>query len=137
MSKKAALFADAERLYVVEQMTLAEIATRLRICERTVRAWKDEGKWDERRKQLVSSKEAFHAELYEFARKLMRSIKDDMDAGEKVDAGRLYTFSRILPTITKVKEYEDQVAGAEPKDLGKTMSEEDIVKAVQKALIGE
>jgi hypothetical protein len=137
MAKKAALFADAERFYVVEQMTLAEIADRLKICERTVRTWKDEGKWEERRKQLLASKESFHAELYEFARKLMRSIKDDIDAGEKIDAGRLYTFSRLLPAITKVKEYEDQVVASDPKAAEKVMSEEDVVKAVQKALLGE
>ena len=106
MAKKQAYFAEAERLYVVEQMTLTEIAARLKLCERTVRTWKDEGSWETRRAQFMASKESFHTELYDFARKLMRTIRDDIDAKEKVDAGRLYTFARLLPLLTKIKEYQ-------------------------------
>ena len=70
MSKKKIYFAEAERLYVTEQYTLESIAARLGLAERTVRSWKDEGGWEEKRKQMLEQKEAFHSELYSFARAL-------------------------------------------------------------------
>jgi hypothetical protein len=109
MAKKAAFFAEAERLYVIEQMTFTEIASRLKLAEKTVRLWKDEGDWETKRKQHLEQKASFHEELYGFTRFLMKSIKNDMEANVKVDSGRLYTFARILPLITKVKDYEDLV----------------------------
>ncbi len=135
MAKKQAYFAEAERLYVVEQLTLAEIASRLKVCERTLITWKAEGDWETRKKQLLAQKQSFHEELYVFARKLMKSISEDMDKGEKPDAGRMYTFSRLLPGLTKVKEYEDKVDSDKPKE--KALDPEEAVRIVQKALLGE
>lgn len=45
--------------------------------------------------------------MYNFARKLMNTIEYDIDSGNKVEQGRLYTFAKMLPFITKIKEYED------------------------------
>jgi uncharacterized protein YjcR len=87
MAKKALYFNEAERLYVVEQMTLAEIASRLRLAERTVRTWKDEGDWETKRLHGLQEKQRFDEELYVFARTLMAKIRADLEAGEKVDAG--------------------------------------------------
>lgn len=39
----------------------------------------------------------------------MKSIKDDMENGEKTDPHRMYTLTRILPLFLKVKEYEETV----------------------------
>lgn len=135
MAKKQAYFAEAERLFVVEQMTLAEIASRLNVCERTLITWKADGDWENRRKQLLAQKQSFHEELYGFARKLMKSISEDMDKGEKPDAGRMYTLSRLLPGLTKVKEYEDKVSDGKPQE--KTLDPDEAVRIVQKALLGE
>lgn len=133
MAKKQYFFAEAERLYITEQMTFAEIADRLKLAEKTVRLWKDEGDWENKRKQFLISKQAFHEELYDFARKLLSSVKDDLAAGEKLDAGRLYTLGRILPLITKVKEYEDVKAVREkPEEKGLT---EDVVKFIQQEIL--
>ena len=127
MSKKKIYFAEAERLYVTEQYTLESIAARLGIAERTVRSWKDEGGWEEKRKQMLEQKEAFHSELYSFARALMASIKNDMENGGKTDAHKMYTFTRILPLFSKVKEYEEEVASENQKqdhDKPKGLSDE-------------
>jgi hypothetical protein len=134
MAKKAQYFNEAERLYVVEQYTLAEIASRLRLAEKTVRTWKDEGDWETKRLQYMRSKQSFHEELYEFARKLMSSITADMAAGEKVDTGRLYTLTRLLPMLTKVKDYEEVAARKETdKPTGLT---EDVIKLIEQEVLG-
>jgi uncharacterized protein YjcR len=65
---------NAERLYVVEQMTIEEVALNVGVNERTIRRWKTEHKWDSKKEQYVNSKSMFHEELYNFARKLMTSI---------------------------------------------------------------
>lgn len=131
MAKDAAIRAEAERLFVQEQCTIAEISSRCRVCEKTIRLWKTEGDWDEKRRQYLTSRRAFHEELYEFARHLMRSIKEDMTAKIKVDASRFYMLGKITPMILDMKEYEgvvDAAAKAAPdgsksKDLLKTMNE--------------
>ena len=134
MAKKAQYFNEAERLYVVEQCIIAEIASRLRLGEKTVRNWKDEGDWETKRLQYVRSKQTFHEELYEFARKLMNSINEDMEAGEKVETGRLYTLTRLLPMLVKVKDYEDVATKKEAdKPSGLT---EDVIKLIESEVLG-
>lgn len=134
MAKKQLYFGEAERLYVIEQMTLAEIASRLRLAEKTVRNWKDEGDWETKRLQHLKSKQAFHEELYEFARKLMEGIKEDLENKVKVDAGRMYAFTRLLPLITKVKDYEDVVTAKEKEKAPKATLQDDVLKIIQESL---
>ncbi len=134
MAKKQLYFGDAERLYVIERMTIKEIALSLDISEKTARLWKEEGDWEAKRRQYLLSKESFHEELYEFARKLMRGIKEDMEAGNKVDAGRLYTLTRMLPLITKVKDYEDVRKQKDPRE-GQSGLDEDVIKLIEKEVL--
>ena len=54
MTKKNTLAAIAERMYIFEQMTIGELASQLQVAERTVRYWKDENKWDEKKKQFLN-----------------------------------------------------------------------------------
>lgn len=111
MASKKKSFSDiAERMYVIEQMTASEIAAHLGVSERTIRSWNSEYDWDNKRAQYLDTKSMFHKEMYSFARKLMSSIEYDMDNNEKVDPSRMFTFTRMLPMIIKIKEYEDVVA---------------------------
>ncbi|RJP20728.1 MAG: hypothetical protein C4529_08935 [Deltaproteobacteria bacterium] len=135
MAKKAMYSEEAERRYVVDQMTIAEIASRLSLSEKTVWTWKEEGEWDKKRRQHLEQKEAFHQELYAFARALLRGITEDMAAGEKVDTGRLYTLTRLLPMLVKVKDFEDAIKTAEPKE-GKARITEDVVKLIEREVLG-
>ncbi len=66
MTKKDSLSACAERMYVIEQMTINEIASQLKVHEKSIRNWKDEYSWDNKRKQYLESKQMFHEELYNF-----------------------------------------------------------------------
>ena len=115
MTKKYELVADAERFYVVEEMTIEEIAAKLKVNEKTIRFWKSEGNWETKKSQYIKAQQMFHEDLYNFARKLMSTIEDSFEKGEKVDPGRMFTFMRMLPMITKIKEYEDIVAKCKVK----------------------
>jgi hypothetical protein len=116
-------------------MTIEEIASRLQLGERTVRYWKDDNGWDDKKKKYIQSKTAFHEELYEFAKKLMHTIKQDLDKGEKIDPGRMYAFTRMLPLITKIKEYEDVAVKKEKTQESKGLTE-DVIKFIEKEVLG-
>ena len=134
MSKKHLYFSEAERMYVIEQMTFAEIASDLNLADKTLRLWAAEGTWQNKRKQYLLNKQTFHEELYLFARKLMQSISEDMSAGKKVDPGRMYAFTRMLPLITKVKDYEDVMSeGDKESKAGLT---KEAVEIIQKEILG-
>lgn len=134
-SKKKYLLAEAERLYLYDFLTLSEIAVRLNLNRKTVNLWKSEGQWDKKRQNFLKSKQTFHEELYEFARKLMKDITSDLDDGEKVDPGRMYAFCEIIPMFTKVKDYEDVVAKKEKQDTPKGLTP-DIVAQIEQEVLG-
>lgn len=138
LAKKQLLFADAERLYVIDQCTMGEIASRLRIHEKTVANWKEEGDWENKRRNHLSGKQAFHEELYDFTRKLMRSISEDLDSGNKIDPGRMFAFNNLVGRLKNVKEYEDIVSQRE-KDAEKKGSEgltEDVLRLIETEVFG-
>ncbi len=135
MSKKDICIADAERMYVIEQMTINEIASKLELGEKTVRNWKSDENWDSKRKAFLKNKQAFHEELYDFARELMAAIKRDLANGERVDTGRMYAFLRMLPSIIKVKEYED-IADAKQTDEAKKGLTPEVIREIEEKVLG-
>lgn len=122
MNSKKHLFADAEELYINELCTVDEIASKLNLNFKTILKWRDEGDWEKKRQDYCKSKQSFHEELYEFARKLMKDISIDIENGEKVDPGRMYAFCKVIPMFVKVKDYEDIRAKKEQSDTPKDLS---------------
>ena len=135
MTKKDTHYSDAERMYIIEQMTLEEIASKTGSNERTIRRWKEEGDWDSKKDRFLDSKQLFHEELYEFARELMNRIKEDLVNGEKVDTGRMYAFIRMLPSIIKVKEYEDVIDKKQIEEGKKGLSPE-VIREIEEKILG-
>ena len=68
--------------------------------------------------------------MYKFAHKLLSEIMADMDAGNKIDASKLYTFNKLIPMFTKAKAYEDVVCKPE-KPEQKGLSADVIAKIEQ------
>jgi Fe-S-cluster formation regulator IscX/YfhJ len=136
LAKKEVLLENAQRLYVIEQMTIDEVARKVDVNERTIRRWKTEHNWDLRKEQYIKTKQMFHEELYNFARKLMVSIEYDMDNNEKVDPGRMFAFTKMLPLITKIKEYEDDVSKKGTEDTGSKELSPEFMKAINEAFLG-
>ena len=136
MAKKEVLLENAQRLYVIEQMTIDEVARKVDVNERTIRRWKTEHNWDLRKEQYIKTKQMFHEELYNFARKLMVSIEYDMDNNEKVDPVRMFAFTKMLPLITKIKEYEDDVSKKGTEDTGSKELSPEFMKAINEAFLG-
>ena len=109
MANSEIILANAERFYVIERMTEKEVAQQVGVHERTIRRWKKEHNWDVKKDQYFQTASLFHKEMYNFARKLMISIEYDLDNGNEVNSSRMYTFAKILPLITKIKDYEEHI----------------------------
>lgn len=135
MYSKAHLYNEAERLYVHELKTVAETAKKVNVSVLTISKWKEKGEWELKRKDYLKSKQAFHQELYEFARKLMKDISTDMDNGEKVDPGRMYAFCKVIPMFVKVKEYEEAAGKKDEKQEHRGLTPE-LIRDIEEKVLG-
>lgn len=131
MAKEQLHGLEAERLYVIEQCTLADIASRLGVCARTLQNWKTKGDWDVKRRGYLASRSSFHEELYEFGKDLLAKIRKDMAESKDIPTGQLYALLRLLPNLIKVKDYE---AVATPTADEKSTSPEDTTRDIQDIL---
>lgn len=136
MNNKKHLFNEAERQYIYDFKTVEEIARSLNLNRKTIMSWKEQGDWDKKKCDFLKSKQLFHEELYEFARKLMKGISIDMDNGEKVDPGRMYAFCRIIPMFTKVKNYEDIICRKDSKDETKKGISSELITQIEEEILG-
>lgn len=132
MAKKEGFGAEAERLYVIEQCGIVDIASRLRLGEKTIRNWKAEGGWEEKRAQYIASRRSFHEELYEFGKDLLRSIREDLNAGKHVDPGRMYMAHALINDVKKVKDYEDAASQKGPAD--KKSNPDEVLQTMERLL---
>jgi hypothetical protein len=136
LPKKENLSENAERLYVIDRMTINEVADRIGVNERTIRRWKTQYNWENKKKQYLDTKSMFHEDLFNFSRKLMTSIEYDMDNGVKVDPGRMFAFTKTLPLITKIKEYEDAVAKKGTEENKPSEISPDFIKQINEEFLG-
>lgn len=135
LNSKDYLLNEAERLYVYDCNSIDEIASKVKISTRTLFRWKLKHDWDTKRREYLKSKHSFHEEMYEFARKLMNGIMKDIEAGEKVDQGRMYTFCKMIPMFTKVKDYEDTINKKSEKEKPKGLTP-DIIAQIEQDILG-
>ena len=135
MTNKQYLIGEAENLFVYKLKTVETIANELNLSRKTVMNWKEKGDWDNKRQLHIKSKIAFHEELFEFARKIMKDITEDMEKGNKIDAGRMYAFCKLVPMFTKVKDYEDIVAKKEEKATPRGLTPE-LIAQIEEEVLG-
>lgn len=105
----------AKELYVVHQMSLADISRQLSISTRTLQNWKAEDNWEIERSQLSGSEKSFHAELFALGEVMTRKIKQDEINGIPVAPERYTALQRIIDTAEKSRKYET-AAPKESKD---------------------
>ena len=128
---------QAKSLFIKGQMTQEELARKLNISERTIRRWKQAGGWKQLRDDFRQNSISFHQELYLFAKKLILSIRRDIEKGIKIDTGRLFAISKLLPLIKLVKEYEDSVAKSKAANAVKnTNISSKTIKQIQGEILG-
>ena len=136
--KKQMLAETAANLYIEKFMTLESIARQLNVNERTLRRWKADDNWDEKRSEYLKSNTTFHEDLYIFGRDLLKSIKTDMDNGEKVEAARMYAVTKIISMLKNVKNYEDKRTHEKfmPKTAKQEGLSEEVIREIEETILG-
>jgi len=133
-NKKAHYFSEAERLFVIESLTNEAIGERLHISSKTISDWRKEGDWDKKRIEYLRQKQSFHEELYDFSRVLLKKVKDDIEAGKDPSSGQLYTLTRLLVSMGKVKEYEDETVSKAQKSATSEDKKQEILDSIEDIL---
>jgi len=147
MNRKKFYYAEAERLYIEQQMTIEEIANRFHLAVRTVKYWKDGNDWTGKRNEFLDSKQRYLVDFDIFVRNMISEMSEDMHDGRKVSGGRLYSFARQMDTLLKFKKAESDVKkflekypyfGREKSDeeKPKTLSPE-VVRQIRRDILGE
>ena len=118
MTNKKYLFNEAENHYVNQLKTVETIARELNLCRKTVMLWKESGDWDRKKLELHKARMTIHEKMYKFAQKLLNDIIADIDAGNKVDASRMYTFNKLIASFEQKGLTPDVIAKIEQEILG-------------------
>lgn len=101
--KKNKYFDKAERMYVEQFITEIGIAKRLGISDRTVRRWKAEGNWGEKRKEYLNKQTLFHYDLQQLVRKMLDDFNEDLANNQQIDVSRLNKFLNLTEEMVKPK----------------------------------
>ena len=101
--------AQAERMYIYDKKSLAEIGMELGLSRRILFYWKKEYNWDKKRFDAEHNKDKFSEELLEFARKMMNKISADIDNNQKTPPPEIYSLINILKNIPLVKQYTESL----------------------------
>ena len=102
---------EARRLYVEQQMTFDEIATRIGRSDKTVREWAQEvdekGRtWKEQRNVLFAVKSSTHEELHELIKKLTTRMIRDIDDEKDISPQTLMALNLLTNSVAKLYSYE-------------------------------
>lgn len=103
---KMKYYKKAEQMYIYEKQPLDAIGTKLNLSRRTLFYWKKKYEWDRKRFEAERNQELFSDELFEFARKLMAKISDDIDNNKQTPQSEIYSLMNILKNLPPVKQYE-------------------------------
>lgn len=139
MAKKAELCAEAERLYVQEQLGQAEIAQRLGIAERTVRYWATEGKWGDRREKFAEVTSKTSEKLYHLIQTLTDKAVEKCQAGEEPSQSQLYFIGKMAPLLLKLQSYEEKsspVSDQEPEGEKPKQLSDGTIRRIEEEILG-
>lgn len=93
----------AKKMYVEQFITEVGIAKRLGISDRTVRRWKAEGDWGEKRKEFINKQTLTNYDMYQLVRKMLDDFNEDLANNQQIDSSRLNKFLNITEEMVKPK----------------------------------
>lgn len=126
---------QAEKKYIYEKQPLDVIGAKLNILRRTLFYWKKKYEWDRKRFEVERNQESFSEELFDFARKLMQKISDDIDNDRQTPQSEIYSLMNILKNLLQVKQYEiSKQKSKQPKTTGQLTPE--IIEQIEREVLG-
>lgn len=146
MAKKEQYEAIAKQYYVEMQMSVAKIAKRLDISEKTLHGWKKDGKWEEERINFLNAQYKCYGSLYQLVYTLSNhALETYKTTGELPEAKNLSFIAKMADKLPKMKQFENtllddaikQVTEVEQKEEKDENLDMKIAKKVSSLLMGE
>lgn len=104
--KKDKYYEIAEKMYTEQFITVAGIAKRLGVNERTIKRWKKDEKWSEKRYQYLYKHTISKDDIYVFCKTMLANFNSELQNGKKIDTSRLNVFLNLIEELVK-KEQKD------------------------------
>lgn len=104
--KKDKYYEIAEKMYTEQFITVAGIAKRLGVNERTIKRWKKDGKWSEKRYQYLYKHTISKDDIYVFCKTMLANFNSELKNGNKIGTSRLNVFLNLVEELVK-KEQKD------------------------------
>lgn len=101
--KKNKYFDKAEKMYVEQFITEVGVSKRIGISDRTVRRWKAEGNWGEKRKEYLNKQILTNYDMYQLVRQMLDDFNEDLANNQQIDVSRLNKFLNITEEMVKPK----------------------------------
>lgn len=109
MAKSPEILILATQYYVECQMSVAQIAKRLNVSEKTLHNWKKENDWQSKRNRFLKSMYSTNQSLYELLHLVSQKAIDDYKTdGTMPDQKTLYFIMGMTDRLPKLKMYEKQ-----------------------------
>lgn len=110
---------EAERLFVEEGLTCKAISEALDISEVTLSKWRKEGRWDQKREEMLASPHKIKELLIKQLKIISEGGKSEVDADalskmHKVISGLSATVS-VQIVFSVFKEFDNWMADQDPK----------------------
>lgn len=129
---KMKYFKQAEKMYIYDKISLDMIGEKFNISRRTLFYWKKKYEWDRKRFETERNQESFSQELFDFARKLIQKISDDIDNDRQTPQSEIYSLMNILKSLPQVKQYE--ISKQKSKPTGQLTPE--MVEKIERKILG-
>lgn len=101
--KKNKYFDKAEKMYVEQFITEVGVSKRIGISDRTVRRWKAEGNWGEKRKEYLNKQTLTNYDMYQLVRQMLDDFNENLANKQQIDVSRLNKFLNITEEMVKPK----------------------------------
>lgn len=135
---KAELIVKAERLYVQERRSMADVAKAVGRDERTIRTWASEGNWVASRDAYAEATGKTHEKLYRLVSSLTDKAIESCESGTEPSQSQLYFIAKMAPLLLKLKTYEeeeDPAPGTPTQEKPKQLSD-DIIDTIEATFLG-
>jgi len=122
----------AEKYYVEDQKTIADISKLLNVPKTTLRRWRDNQNWDYKRRMFLSSQYSCFLALQELLLHLSKDALEKIKSGEIPESASLNFIAKMSEKLPKIKENAMTTEGFDKLD--KTSLSE-IAKLIDKRLM--
>lgn len=99
----------ARDLYIIEGMTIEEVAGAVKVSERTVANWSTDGKWAEERARHREAIASIKDNSFKLKQQLIAKALNTLNSMESIDPQDMHGFRSIL-AATEIKEKEKKEA---------------------------